>query len=98
MTEIAGRRVLITGAASGIGRLLALRLPAAGAEVVAWDIDEAALARLMLELGSPHRGYCCDVTVRDEVYSGAARVRAEAGHIDILVNNAGVVSGKRFLE
>ena len=45
MTDIQGQRALITGGASGIGRLLATELGKAGARLVLWDIDEAGLQR-----------------------------------------------------
>ncbi|MCK5325008.1 MAG: SDR family NAD(P)-dependent oxidoreductase, partial [Woeseiaceae bacterium] len=45
MTDINSRRALITGAASGIGRLLAMRLANAGAKLVLWDIDPEGLSQ-----------------------------------------------------
>jgi len=101
MSEIAGRNVLITGAASGIGRLMALELARKGGNVVAWDLDGPGLEQLLGELrslGGRPRADVVDVTDRARVYAAAAQVKAELGAVDILVNNAGVVSGKRFLD
>lgn len=102
MAEIAGRHALVTGGASGIGRLMALKLARAGARVTIWDINAAALGAVVDELaavpGSQGRGFVCDVSRREEVYARAAETVAAGGPVDILVNNAGVVSGKDFLE
>ena len=102
MTEIAGRTVLITGAASGIGRLLAERAARAGASVVLWDISRERLDAVANTLGaigarSVH-AMAVDVSDRAAVYAAAEQVRASAGDIDILVNNAGIVSGNLLLE
>ncbi|MCK5797821.1 MAG: SDR family oxidoreductase [Deltaproteobacteria bacterium] len=102
MTDIAGKNVLITGGASGIGRLMALRAADRGGRVIVWDIDAAALEAVLADLeratGSPATGYVCDVSDRDAVYATAAKVKADTGPLDILINNAGVVSGESFLE
>ncbi len=102
MTQIAGSTILITGGASGIGRLLALKTAARGAKVVVWDIHAERLAAAIDELrrsGAPAaQGYLCDVSDRHSVYETAERVKQEAGPVRILVNGAGIVTGKRFLE
>ncbi|MFH1809849.1 MAG: SDR family oxidoreductase [Pseudomonadota bacterium] len=102
MTHVAGKKVLITGGASGIGRLLARKLAGLGAEIIVWDINHSALDRVVEELradtGRVHHGYLCDVSERTQVYDVATRVNAEVGRVDILVNNAGIVSGKRLLD
>jgi all-trans-retinol dehydrogenase (NAD+) len=88
---------LVTGGASGIGKLLALGLARNGTRVIVWDRDPAALASLEEQARRdrlPVTGAVCDISLRDEVYARAA----EAGPIDLLVNNAGVVSGKTLLE
>ena len=92
---------LITGAASGIGRLMALKIAARGSHVVLWDIDEAGLITVAEEIakaGNKVNTYFCDVSDRDMVYSTAAKVREEVGRVDILINNAGIVAGWPFLE
>jgi all-trans-retinol dehydrogenase (NAD+) len=91
MTTLRDSRVLITGAASGIGRLMALYSMAAGARVVGWDRDAAGLADLAARGADTA---VVDVTDRAAVYEQAQRT----GPIDVLILNAGVVSGKRFVD
>lgn len=101
MTDILGKRALVTGAASGIGRLLATELAGAGAELVLWDVDEAGLQRAreeLLEAGFTADVYACDVADREMVATVARDTLALSGPIDILVNNAGIVSGQSVLE
>jgi len=101
MADIKGKRALITGSASGIGRLLANRLAGAGAKLVLWDIDPAGLSRAQAALtdaGYEADIYTCDLASREEIAVVAARTLAESGAIDILINNAGIVSGKNLLD
>jgi all-trans-retinol dehydrogenase (NAD+) len=102
MTTILGSTVLITGGASGIGRLVALRMADRGARVVLWDLDAARLAPVLEEIehrtGRTAFGFGCDVSDRAMVYEVADRVRDEVGDVDILINNAGIVSGKALLD
>lgn len=102
MTAIHNKHVLITGGASGLGRLLALRCAALGAAVTIWDLDGAgadAAAKEAAAAGAAGAlALACDVSDRDQVYACADETRAGAGDVDILVNNAGVVSGRPLLE
>jgi all-trans-retinol dehydrogenase (NAD+) len=102
MTDVRGQICLVTGAASGIGRLLALELARRGAHLVLWDLDEARLAPLVDEVRRLPDGeawsFACDVADRASVARVAARVRAEIGDPAVVVNNAGVVSGMRLVE
>lgn len=99
MTLVAHRTVLITGAASGIGRRMAHELAARSARIAAWDIDRTGLDKLLSELpGEGHYADKVDVSDPDQVREAAARVHNEAGPVHVLVNNAGVVSGKKLLE
>ena len=102
MTDVRDRVALVTGGASGIGRLLALELARRGAVPVVWDVDEERLSATIEELGRLSsrraRGYTCDVRDPDAVRSTAERVHDEVGDPTILVNNAGVVSGARLLD
>ena len=102
MTKISGKKVLITGGASGIGRQTGERMLEKGAALLLiWDINEAAAAETMEYLRA--KGYRSDffrVDVSDtgQVTKAAAEVLEKYGSIDILVNNAGVVVGKDFHE
>ncbi|MDR0909052.1 MAG: SDR family oxidoreductase [Spirochaetaceae bacterium] len=99
--NIKNKPVLITGGASGIGRLLALSLAELGAKVIVWDLSEAALKALereAAEKGFFIKGAVCDVTNREQVYRMAGELQQEMGPLALLVNNAGVVSGKTLLE
>ena len=101
MTDFNNRRVLITGAASGIGHLLALRIAAKGGRLILWDVDEAHLAGVAAEIaaaGGQASVVACDLAERASIEGAAARTLAEHGAVDVLINNAGIVDGKRLLE
>ncbi|KAF7706214.1 epidermal retinol dehydrogenase 2 [Silurus meridionalis] len=100
--SVAGEVVLLTGAGSGLGRIMAQEFARLGARLVLWDIDEAGnleTARLVQEAhGARAHTYTCDCSSREEVYKVADKVKREVGDVNILVNNAGVVTGKKFLQ
>jgi all-trans-retinol dehydrogenase (NAD+) len=102
MTDFDGKTILITGGASGIGRLMALKAARLGSTVVVWDVDEDGLADVLKDLrrctARGTHGYVCDVSDPQAVAATATTVTEEVGELDILVNNAGVVSGKPLLE
>lgn len=101
MTDFTSKKVLITGGASGIGRLVALKIAKKGGQIIIWDIHDGNLEKVDNELkaaGYTVNTYHCDVSDRKNVYSVAEKVKKDVGKIDILINNAGVISGKPFLE
>jgi all-trans-retinol dehydrogenase (NAD+) len=102
VTALHNKHVLVTGGASGIGRLLALGCASLGAAVTIWDVDAERAGNAALEAAehgaSRARAFTCDVSDRARVYACADEVRETAGDVDVLVNNAGVVSGRPLLE
>lgn len=101
MKSLRMKRVLITGAARGLGLALARRFAAERAELVITDLDATALeeARSQLEdTGARCRAYPLDVTDPAAITAVREQLRRDAGTIDLLVNNAGVVFGGPFLE
>ena len=101
MSRIEGSKILITGGASGIGKLMAQRFADRGATVVIWDVDDPGMERLAVEMESAGRRigvYHCDVSNRAEVLRVAESVNKDFGGIDILINNAGIVTGQSFLD
>ena len=95
------KRVLITGAARGLGKAIAARFAAAGAEVVLTDLDDDALAATRDDLaagGARCRAYRLDVTDGEGILEVREALHRDAGSVDVVVNNAGVVFGGPFLE
>ena len=101
MTVVAGKRVLITGGASGIGRQLADELAKRGANLCLWDIDSAGLERAAVELKQFNvhvHTVKCDLSSKEEITACATRMHDEDLHVDVLINNAGIVSGGYLLD
>jgi NAD(P)-dependent dehydrogenase (short-subunit alcohol dehydrogenase family) len=93
--DVSGRTVVITGAASGIGRALALGFLKDGAKVVAADINGQGLAAVQEAGGMAVEA---DVTKADEVARMVEAAVAETGRIDVLFNNAGLGANTRIEE
>ena len=101
LTSYENKAALVTGASSGMGRLLALRLARGGARVALVARREAELADLAGEIergGGKAIVVPCDVADRSQVFAAADKAVAGLGNIDILVNNAGYGHHRRFLE
>ena len=101
LTSYPGLNALLTGASSGIGRLLALRMAREGARVglVARRAQELeALAAEIRTAGGEALVLPCDVGDREAVFATAASARAQLGSVDILVNNAGYGHHRAFLD
>lgn len=95
------KRVVITGAAQGLGYATALRMAREGAQVIAADLDTARLAPLVRAIGAAGGGVyaeAVDVTDRDAVAEWARSVEQRLGAIDVLVNNAGISGRGRIDE
>jgi NAD(P)-dependent dehydrogenase (short-subunit alcohol dehydrogenase family) len=107
--KLKGRTAVVTGAAGGIGRGIAVSLARRGCHLALADIDEAALAHTAAEISAiqaPGKAqdtirisqHHLDVSDRGAVAALPAQVAAEHGGADILVNNAGVALGGTFSE
>lgn len=89
MSRFAGRAAVVTGAAGGIGKAIALALAGEGARVLALDIDAERLAGAYSSDTEPGvTPVRCDVTDRSDVGSAIDAFSAMTGGVDILVNNA----------
>jgi short-subunit dehydrogenase len=91
-SPLAGRRVLVTGASSGIGEATARACAARGATVLLVARRADALERVRAEIeaaGGAASSYPCDLTDADRTERVLAQVLAEHGGVDLLVNNAG---------
>jgi NAD(P)-dependent dehydrogenase (short-subunit alcohol dehydrogenase family) len=98
--SLEGKRAIVTGAARGIGRAIALALAQKGADVALADIspDVERVAQEIRQMGRRSLGVPADITKRDQVEELVATAAWELGTVDILVNNAGILRVAPFLE
>jgi NAD(P)-dependent dehydrogenase (short-subunit alcohol dehydrogenase family) len=89
-TPLAGRTVLITGAARGIGAALARKAAARGARVALVGLEPELLAKVADELGPEHLWVECDVTDPDALKAAVERTVETFGGLDVVVANAGI--------
>ncbi len=92
--DLAGRTALVTGAAHGFGRAIALALAGVGAEVIACDLLAEGLAETAALAGPRCRARPLDVTDEAAVAGLFADLAAEGTRVEVLVNNAGGVLGQ----
>jgi 3-oxoacyl-[acyl-carrier protein] reductase len=92
--DLSGRVAIVTGAARGIGRAIAERFSASGAQVSIWDVDAAAAQAAAGEIRGA-MDLVVDVTDPPSIAAALAATEARLGPPDILVNNAGI-SGPNF--
>jgi short-subunit dehydrogenase len=100
MSNFKGKRILITGGASGIGKIMGKLALQRGAELVIWDINQSSIDQTVkeLELFGKINAYQVDISDIEQIKTTSAKVRSEIGTIDMLINNAGIVVGKYFDE
>jgi 3-oxoacyl-[acyl-carrier protein] reductase len=100
MMDLKNRIAIVTGAAHGIGREIALSLARAGADIVVTDISEKVfeVGKQIESLNSKTLVLKCDVSQFEQAENAKKQITDEFENIDILVNNAGVYPQKSFLE
>ena len=101
MEDLAGKVVLVTGAARGMGKLEAMGFAREGCRLVITDVDGKELERTAEEMRS--QGYevhpfVHDISDREACFSLAERVEKEVGPVDVLINNAGITDCRAVLE
>lgn len=99
--SVKGENVLITGAGSGLGRLLAVQFAAQGANLVLWDVQQEENQKTAAQcrgFGVQVLAQRVDVGSNASVYAAAELAKKEIGFISIVVNNAGIVSGRKFMD
>src|SRR3984957_18925870 len=97
MRGLHGRRVIVTGGASGIGRAAALRLAAEGCVLGIFDLDEAG-AQTVARQSEQATAYRVDITDRDQIAAAVASFEATFGPVEGLANVAGWDTPIPFLE
>jgi len=94
MDLLKGKVAIVTGAARGIGRLIALKFAEEGADVAFTDLSKDenmdSLEKELAALGVKAKGYVSDASNYEQAHQVADRVAEDFGKIDILVNNAGI--------
>lgn len=94
---LTGKVVLVTGAAQGIGRGIALRLAKEGADIALVDLKEEGLAKVKKEveaLGRKAATFTADISQRDQVFAVVDKAEQALGGFDVMVNNAGIAQVK----
>lgn len=98
--QLQNKTVLITGGASGIGKIMGRLLLQRGARLIIWDIDQKKMEQTREEfksLGSIQT-FRVDLSSPEQIRENALKIQQEVGTVDLLINNAGIVVGKYFSE
>ena len=108
MSAFKGKRVLITGGASGIGKLMGgMALDKGAAALVIWDIDQESIESVVRELGQKSKaqgragrvyGMRVDVSNQAMVADRYEQTKREVGEIDILINSAGIITSNKTFD
>ncbi|PTQ89205.1 SDR family NAD(P)-dependent oxidoreductase [Agitococcus lubricus] len=99
MKQFYGRKVIITGAGNGLGRLLALAFAARGADVIVTDLNYVSAEKVaaeILDIGRQAWAYALDIADLEAISSFKQQIHRDIGKIDALVNNAAIVFGGAF--
>jgi 2-dehydro-3-deoxy-L-rhamnonate dehydrogenase (NAD+) len=97
MFSLEGRTAIVTGAATGIGKAIAIRLADAGATIAVVDLNLSGAKEVAA--GLPNRSFAVEANVADasSVRRSVDKVLEHAGQIDVLVNNAGIAGPAAYI-
>ena len=100
MKSLENKIVLITGGASGIGKIMGRLMLERRAKVIIWDINQEKIDETLSEFSNKGSafGFNVDVSNVEQIQETAQKVKQEVGIVDVLINNAGIVVGKFFNE
>ena len=100
MKTLEAKTVLITGGASGIGKIMVRLMLERKAKVIIWDINQEKIDETIAEFSSKGRvfGFNIDISNIEQIQETAKKVKQEIGVVDVLINNAGIIVGKYFSE
>lgn len=99
--KLKNKVVLITGGASGIGRIMGRRALEKGAEaLIIWDINQANIDQTCKEYAALGKtlGQKVDVSSSEQIAKAYATIKAQLGRVDLLINCAGIVTGNRYFD
>ena len=96
--DLEGKRVAVTGGASGIGLATAQRFMREGSHVFIVDWDEEALTQTLADNKEFVGGVCGDVSLEEDVEKAVVRVDEMMEGVDVLVSNAGISYRKAFAD
>jgi NAD(P)-dependent dehydrogenase (short-subunit alcohol dehydrogenase family) len=95
MSRLKDRVAVVSGAATGIGRAVAIRLASEGAVIEILDVKDASeTVGAIRAAGGEANSSLCDVTSEAQIAEAVKGIESRHGHVDILVNNAGILSGR----
>lgn len=100
MKNLDNKTVLITGGASGIGKIMVRLMLERKAKVIIWDINQESIDQTIAEFSNKGKiyGYKVDVSNLEQIQDAAKKVKSDLGVVDVLINNAGIIVGKYFHE
>jgi all-trans-retinol dehydrogenase (NAD+) len=98
--QLKDKTVLITGGASGIGKIMVRLMLERKAKVIIWDINQTGIDTTIADFSALGviTGFVVDVSKTKQIQETAKKVKLEIGSIDVVINNAGIIIGKYFHE
>lgn len=100
--DISGKVVIVTGAARGIGKVIAETFAKEGVKLSLWDIDYDALTAvadsILTQSGTKPIAIKCDVSSEQEVNDAVKKTVDKFGTVDVLIANAGILNASKILE